>query len=227
VYGQVVTLWDPFTVTLRHTLLHPPPIEHIRWARFVPASPYLVCASTHTLYVWNLLTVSVWWSYALPVCGLAVDGINTSTQHFAVAISGPAASSAASGAALGSPQMAGRSVSSAADSAAADAKGEGRGSGGGGAGAPSVSHLLLFRAESPIPVRVWSVPDLHIEYAADSVHPSIAYASSRAYRLTPIAFVVCAAHSLAHSHACAVLALSADQLTGRSAVRPSSPLLPL
>jgi NET1-associated nuclear protein 1 (U3 small nucleolar RNA-associated protein 17) len=30
VYGQVITLWEPTTLTLRHTLLHPTPDQHVR-----------------------------------------------------------------------------------------------------------------------------------------------------------------------------------------------------
>jgi hypothetical protein len=40
-----------------------------RWIHFLTGSPYLVAATATTLYVWNLLTLSVWWSAVLPVCG--------------------------------------------------------------------------------------------------------------------------------------------------------------
>lgn len=64
--GQVVCLWDPLQNVLLRTLSHPPPREHLRRVAFV-GSGHLVAASARHLYVWNLLSCSVWYMYRLPV----------------------------------------------------------------------------------------------------------------------------------------------------------------
>jgi hypothetical protein len=40
---------------------------------FVPNSPFLVTIANSNLYVWNLLTCEVWWSYKVRVATLSVD----------------------------------------------------------------------------------------------------------------------------------------------------------
>lgn len=80
-HGQVVTLWDAARMSLLHTLLHPPPAEHVRKVAFVTDSPFLVAMTGDSLYVWNLLTASVWWSCSVTVSALAVD---PGSSHFAI-----------------------------------------------------------------------------------------------------------------------------------------------
>lgn len=43
---QIVTLWDPFTVTLRHTLLCTPPADHVRSVSSLSVSLFFL-DSTH------------------------------------------------------------------------------------------------------------------------------------------------------------------------------------
>lgn len=47
------------------TLLHTPVDDAIRHVAFVANSPYLVTCTQSCMYVWNLLTCTVWFSYAL------------------------------------------------------------------------------------------------------------------------------------------------------------------
>jgi len=68
-YGAVVTLWQPESLTLVGTLPHREPITSIR---FIPGSALLAVATAGSLTVWDLLTCSIWWSYAAPVKQLAV-----------------------------------------------------------------------------------------------------------------------------------------------------------
>lgn len=62
---------------------------------FVSGSPFLVAATARCLFVWNVLTLSVWWSYALPIAALAVD---PASPHFAVLVRQPLAAGADSAA---------------------------------------------------------------------------------------------------------------------------------
>jgi NET1-associated nuclear protein 1 (U3 small nucleolar RNA-associated protein 17) len=75
-FGQVVTLWEPFSNTLKSLLVHPPADEHVNRLGFVPDSPLLVASTDRTLYVWNILTTEVWWSYQAKVASLAVENIS-------------------------------------------------------------------------------------------------------------------------------------------------------
>ncbi|KAL0052292.1 hypothetical protein WJX82_011440 [Trebouxia sp. C0006] len=73
-----VTLWDPYTNSMLTSLASPPgnqgcPIVKLL---FVPNTPFLAGYTTGpaaSLIVWNLLTESIWWSYALTCSALAVD----------------------------------------------------------------------------------------------------------------------------------------------------------
>lgn len=82
-FGQVVTLWEMSSLSLVHTLLHPPPCQPIRFVKFCTGGPYLVAATSEQVYVWNLLTAAVWWSCELAVTSLATDTISSC---FAVAV---------------------------------------------------------------------------------------------------------------------------------------------
>jgi hypothetical protein len=70
-------------MSLRHTLLFPSPFEPLRTVSFLNESPFVVSLSAQTLYVWNLLTASIWWSCVLPVMALAVDPFSS---HFAIIV---------------------------------------------------------------------------------------------------------------------------------------------
>jgi len=48
---------------------------------FVPGTPFLVAYTQYTLYIWNLLTMSVWWSYRLSILSLAVESLALSLTH--------------------------------------------------------------------------------------------------------------------------------------------------
>mmetsp|Transcript_4790 Transcript_4790/g.14629 ORF Transcript_4790/g.14629 Transcript_4790/m.14629 type:complete len:949 (+) Transcript_4790:182-3028(+) len=83
-FGAVITLWDPYTDSLEHTLTYPPANDTILKLAFTGASqPYLVACTASHVYVWDLLTRSVWWSYEARVSSLAADA---ETGHFAIAL---------------------------------------------------------------------------------------------------------------------------------------------
>eukprot|EP01116_Phalansterium_solitarium_P023920 TRINITY_DN8595_c0_g1_i1.p1 TRINITY_DN8595_c0_g1~~TRINITY_DN8595_c0_g1_i1.p1 ORF type:complete len:1176 (+),score=463.09 TRINITY_DN8595_c0_g1_i1:143-3670(+) len=72
-FGEVITLWNPATNVLLRELVAYPPTSEIRRVAFVPKSGYLVASSRERLYVWDLLTCTVYWSVALDVKEIAVD----------------------------------------------------------------------------------------------------------------------------------------------------------
>jgi len=67
-YGAVVTLWDPNTVSLQCTL---PQADDVLNILFVPSSSLLAVLTEKGLFVWNLLTCSLWWSYAAQALAIA------------------------------------------------------------------------------------------------------------------------------------------------------------
>lgn len=73
-HQQIIALWDPnqYELVLHTTLVHPPPSLPIRWIHFIPNTPYLVSITYTTLYVWNILTCSVVWSYYMRSSAIAV-----------------------------------------------------------------------------------------------------------------------------------------------------------
>jgi NET1-associated nuclear protein 1 (U3 small nucleolar RNA-associated protein 17) len=120
-FGQVVTLWEPFSNTLKSLLVHPPADESVTRLGFVPDSPLLVAATDRTLYVWNILTAEVWWSYRAKVTSLAVENMSggfvpSGQARFAILVND-----------LGE---------------------------GGGKGKPSC-FVVLFDANSPVPLHIW------------------------------------------------------------------------
>lgn len=150
VYGQVVTLWDPATVTLRQALVHPAPSEPVRWAQFVANTPYLVAATSQTLFCWDLLSLSVWWSYRLPVVGLAVD--NTCGQLAVVVEMPPEAWTEDKAGGKAQQQQQGskrRRASVDADEPAP---------------IQQCMRAILFDARSPTPLAVWQLTDVQCEY---------------------------------------------------------------
>jgi len=74
-YNHLITLWDPTSNTLLRTLSYPPPFDHIRGVNCVPNSPFLIAYTSNNVYVWDLLSCSLSWSYNLTVTQLSVDPI--------------------------------------------------------------------------------------------------------------------------------------------------------
>ena len=75
---DTVSLWNPDSNAMISTLAAPAGSEGSKLCRltFVADTPYLAAytqGSNASLIVWNLLTESVWWSYALTVSAMAVD----------------------------------------------------------------------------------------------------------------------------------------------------------
>lgn len=63
-FGSNVTLWNPHTNTLLHVLPHQPSSERLRHVGFLRgSSPFLVACSARQVCVWNLLTLTLWWSH--------------------------------------------------------------------------------------------------------------------------------------------------------------------
>eukprot|EP01029_Cantina_marsupialis_P002210 TRINITY_DN11_c0_g1_i2.p1 TRINITY_DN11_c0_g1~~TRINITY_DN11_c0_g1_i2.p1 ORF type:complete len:587 (+),score=51.90 TRINITY_DN11_c0_g1_i2:45-1805(+) len=61
-YGPIITLWEPKTNRLRHTLSHPPPEYDLRFVQFIPKTSYVVGVSKSMVHVWNVVSLDVWWS---------------------------------------------------------------------------------------------------------------------------------------------------------------------
>ncbi|EFJ31025.1 hypothetical protein SELMODRAFT_88585 [Selaginella moellendorffii] len=82
---ELITLWNPLSNTLVCVLSIPGAFhEVVGMLSFVPKCPYLISASfgkQPQLTVWNLSTLSVWWSYQVEVEGITVD---PNGGHFAV-----------------------------------------------------------------------------------------------------------------------------------------------
>eukprot|EP01083_Nonionella_stella_P017105 47799_1 len=72
-FGPVITMWDPFTLTLLKTLVHPTGYEGIRFLSFVPSTSFLVAASAVQLYVWDMLTARAHWAKPLRVRCMALE----------------------------------------------------------------------------------------------------------------------------------------------------------
>jgi NET1-associated nuclear protein 1 (U3 small nucleolar RNA-associated protein 17) len=129
-YGNVLTLWDPFANKLYSTLVHPPPTECIRKIHFIPGSSHLVSVTNHAVYVWDLLSCSICWSYEASVLAstcsivspkLSSMGADVSEQsRFAIAIHTPAETGVDSDSSL----------------------------------------VILFDSHSPIPLHIWKTPEV-------------------------------------------------------------------
>ncbi len=64
-YGSRITLWDPITNALLTVLVYPLPQETIEQVLFAGDSKYLMARTRQGIYVWNLATCQLWWSYAV------------------------------------------------------------------------------------------------------------------------------------------------------------------
>ncbi|KAF0379969.1 WD40 repeat-like protein [Gigaspora margarita] len=76
-YDSIITLWDSRSNVLRDVLTLLPNYEFIRHLAFTNNSPFLVVTTQNFLYVWNLLTCTIWWSYRIEAHHLAVDSKST------------------------------------------------------------------------------------------------------------------------------------------------------
>ncbi|KAG2174669.1 hypothetical protein INT44_006933 [Umbelopsis vinacea] len=72
-FGQVLTIWDPIANNIQGTLALPPQQCHIQRLAFLGSTPFIAAVTKSHLYVWNLLTCTVWWSYNMTIDHLAVD----------------------------------------------------------------------------------------------------------------------------------------------------------
>lgn len=80
-FGQIITVWDPYLNSIQAVLAQPNP-ENVEKLSFLGDNcPYLVAKSKTHLYVWNMLTCKVWWSYKISIDHLAVD---TVSNQFAI-----------------------------------------------------------------------------------------------------------------------------------------------
>eukprot|EP00854_Cymbomonas_tetramitiformis_P014559 gene14559-17208_t len=87
--GMAITLWDAHHHTHSATLVPPPGQPGaVKTLTFVASSPFLVVATKDTLMTWNLLTLSVMWSYSLNITSLAT---HPTLPQFAVSVSRPSA----------------------------------------------------------------------------------------------------------------------------------------
>ena len=75
-FGATTTLWDPFTNTLLHTLLHHPK-DKVTNLSFLANSAYLVTSSGQNVVVWDLLTLQVWWTHSMDVHAIAIQPQST------------------------------------------------------------------------------------------------------------------------------------------------------
>jgi hypothetical protein len=150
-YGQVVTLWKATAeeLTLKTTLVHPPPFSPIRWLRFVKNTPYLIAVTHTSLYVWNILTCTVAWSYHLQTAAIAT---HPTLPYFAALVVLPSVSLQKK------KRKAGESVDASDEKKPSQTK------------ANSTLHkpakrcaLLLFNVESATPIRVIDASDARFD----------------------------------------------------------------
>jgi len=73
IHNHVITLWDPFTHLLQTTLSYPSKNESLRGIGFLAGKEFLVAVSSIQVFVWNLLTCTIWLSIqSNPIRTLAV-----------------------------------------------------------------------------------------------------------------------------------------------------------
>ncbi|KAI7901524.1 quinon protein alcohol dehydrogenase-like superfamily [Cokeromyces recurvatus] len=75
-FEQAITLWDPYLNSIQAVFAQPNP-EDVTFLSFLgDNSPFLVAKTMSHLYVWNILTCKVWWSYKILVDHLAIDKVS-------------------------------------------------------------------------------------------------------------------------------------------------------
>lgn len=146
--GQVVTLWDPYTMALRRTLCHPPPRHPIRRLHFLKGTSFLVVTTSQAVYVWHLLTLQVHWSFQMPVASISTFTTSQGDALFAVAVDWNRGEKKKK-----KKESKARKPKNAEAKASEDAR------------PPSI---LLFGTKEPVPIKEWDVPDMKLEVCKDS-----------------------------------------------------------
>lgn len=80
-FGQATTIWDPYLNSIQAVLAQPNPEDVEKLSFLGDNCPFLIAKSKSHLYVWNILTCKVWWSYKISVDHLAID---TVSNQFAI-----------------------------------------------------------------------------------------------------------------------------------------------
>ncbi|KAI8074211.1 uncharacterized protein B0P05DRAFT_473135 [Gilbertella persicaria] len=75
-FGQAITIWDPYLNSIQAVLAQPNPEAIEKLCFLGDTCPYLIVKSRSHLYVWNMLTCQVWWSYKVSVDHLTVDPVS-------------------------------------------------------------------------------------------------------------------------------------------------------
>lgn len=75
-FGQATTIWDPYLNSIQAVLAQPNPEDVEKLSFLGDNCPFLIAKSKSHLYVWNILTCKVWWSYKISVDHLAIDTIS-------------------------------------------------------------------------------------------------------------------------------------------------------
>jgi len=197
-YGQVLTLWDPYTLTLKNTLLHPSPSDIIRHVAFIPGTALLLTSTPRALYVWNLLSLSLAWSYELRVIGLAVPPYNSQQgerkrENESVSVDGSSSNNEGHFAVM--------VMTPEDDQPDEEEQEERKEEEKENATTPSPSapprrrqtHLLLFSAHNPVPLRAWALHDARLE--------RVRQASGGASFASTVLFAQDSAMARAQSHA--------------------------
>lgn len=76
-YGTTITIWDPLSIMLKKTLKFSFSSFSLKFLHFLTDSPFLIAASPSHLYVWNLLTLKIFWfTEMVEIHSVAVDPIS-------------------------------------------------------------------------------------------------------------------------------------------------------
>eukprot|EP01114_Cavostelium_apophysatum_P013003 TRINITY_DN3060_c0_g1_i1.p1 TRINITY_DN3060_c0_g1~~TRINITY_DN3060_c0_g1_i1.p1 ORF type:complete len:483 (+),score=160.66 TRINITY_DN3060_c0_g1_i1:1173-2621(+) len=82
-FGTTLTLWNPVLNTLLRTIPNFLPNQDIIKCKFIPNTPYIVTYTAEYLFVWNLLTCRLMYSFKCNAIAIAVD---PQSKRFAVAL---------------------------------------------------------------------------------------------------------------------------------------------
>eukprot|EP00743_Colponemidia_sp_Colp-15_P005541 GILK01005961.1.p1 GENE.GILK01005961.1~~GILK01005961.1.p1 ORF type:complete len:964 (-),score=206.41 GILK01005961.1:37-2928(-) len=169
-YGQIVTLWDPVSNTLLKTLSHPPPSEQIQKLSFLGSSSALAVLTVDALYIWDLLTLSVRWTLKIAAKDIVVDSltgrfalISNTTSHIASTVRNTTDAMEIDGVETGSKKK---------NKSKNKAKKENDQSADSVTDATSGSVVILFEAESSVPLHIWKVAESVIETVTFLPHPT-------------------------------------------------------
>jgi WD40 repeat protein len=226
-YDETVTLWDPLTLVLKGQLTHNNPRQNVERVTFVPGSPFIVTATSDRMYVWNLLTMSIWWSLNLSVAGIVagtVPLLNTddsdvpldaSQTCFAVAVSSLDPELVRSLFAMKVYHGADTVESVKHDITESDAKNT-------ASATAKLPHILLFSTESPQPIKGWCVPNLYMDRQRGRIGTRIAAVprphSRRAGEMASIVYSTRSGQVVLAAGLGSLLQLSTDADTAQSAI---------